>query len=458
MYSFIVIALSCAIVFLLHYTFKKSIIKKPEWVLKGMTVLFCLVGLIRLFLSDTFPETALNFVDPYQTFLRWGYYTAYAVIPISIFFDSRLFRNVASYYTLPVSLITALSFDDTFAYFIAEGSGAYYVPVGFRYCFYILELVLAISLPALMQLQYKHVINVRDKKEIINLIVALPLIHLQMMPTYIPQSIKRGPDISMDMFGELHLGWIMLLIIEGVLLHYFFRKRSEKDKYLLLVFLVFAQMYNTNAAMMRGLTLSRLPLQLCSIAAFFYFYTILAKDRKMFNFCYLANVVGGAIAIVLASFDVEPLQFWNIHYMYEHSFVMLIPILAMTLGVFPHLERSAIKDMFKYFSIYFICVFIGGTIINGLDTTPDYIPVNCFYMFNVDVALDYLPFVGFVRAVHWEFGGYEIYPILVLIIYVVFSLLNLLFYAITQGCYKLGAIIKKNTDKKSEPELAEINQ
>ncbi len=456
MYSLIVIALSCAVVFLLQYLFNKSVIKKPLWVLKGMTVAFCLIGLVRLFLSDAFPETALNMADPYQVFLRWGYYTSYAIIPISIFFDSRLFRNIASYFTLPVAIVAAISFEDTFAYFTAPGAGGFYCALWFRYCFYILELVLAISLPALMQLQYKHVINIKDKKEILNLIVALPLIHLQMMPAYIPQSINRDPQISMSMFGPLHLGWIVLLIAEGVLLHFIFRKRSEKDKYLLLVFLVFAQMYNTNSAMLRGMTLSRLPLQLCSIAAFFYFYTILSKNRKMFNFCYLANIVGGFIAIVLAAFDVAPLQFWNIHYMYEHAFVMLVPILAMSLGIFPHLDRSAVKDMFKYFSIYFFCAFIGGTIINGLDTVPGTYPVNCFYMFDLDEALSYLPFVGFVGKVHWEFKGFEVYPLLVGVIYSVFTLLNMLFYFMTQGLYKIGAAVRKAGKKEAERDFVEI--
>ncbi len=447
MYSLIVFALSCAVVFLLRTAFNKSLFKSPEKVLRIMAVLFCLIGLFRFLLSDTFPETALNFVDPLQVFLRWGYYTAYAIIPISIFFNSRLFRNIASYYTLTMSFLATIFFEDTFEYFVAEGAGGIYLETWVRYIYYILELVLALSLPILMQIQYKHVINIKDKKEILNIIVALPLIHLQMMPAYVPQSIKRDPGISMAMFGELHLGWILLLIAECVLLHFFFRKRSKEDKYLLLVFLVFAQMFNTNSAMLRGMTLSRLPLQLCSIAAFFYFYTILSKNRKMFNFCYLANLVGGFIAIVLAAFDVAPLQFWNIHYMYEHAFVMMIPILAVSLGVFPRIERSAIKDMLKYFSIYFACAFIGGTILNGLDATPNYYPVNCFYMFDLQKALSYISFVEFAGNVHWEFNGFEMYPILVLIIYVVFVLLNILFYFFTQGCYKIGAFTRKIMDK-----------
>lgn len=455
MYSLIVIALSCAVVFLLQIAFNKSIIKKPELVLKVMAVVFGLVGLVRFFLSDTFPETALDFVDPFQVFLRWGYYTSYAIIPISIFMDSRLFRNIASYFTLPVALVATFAFEDTFAYFTAEGAGGYYVDVTFRYCFYILELVLAISLPVLMQLQYKHVINLKDKKEILNIIAALPCIHIQMMPVYVPQSIKRDPGLSMDMFGDLHLGWIVLLVAECVLLHYFFRKRSEKDKYLLLVFLVLAQMFNTNSAMLRGMTLSRLPLQLCSIAAFFYFYTIITKSRKMFNFCYLANLVGGVIAIALAAFDVAPLQFWNIHYMYEHTFVMLVPILAMSLGVFPHLDRHAILDMLKYFTLYFVLAFIGGSILNGLDPTPGYYPVNCFYMFDLKRALQFVPFVGFVGNVHWEFGGFDMYPILVGIIYVVFVGLNMLFFGFTQGLYKISSLIRGKRPAPKEQEVKE---
>ena len=74
--------------------------------------------------------------------------------------------------------------------------------------------------------------------------------------------------------------------------------------------------------------------------------------------------------------------------------------------------------MTKYFSVYFVFILILGTILNSLNSK--FGTVNHFYMFNPKVAVQYLPFAGFVNAVHWEFNGFEVYPILVITIFVLF--------------------------------------
>ena len=442
MNTLIIFLLSAASVLVLKTLFDKNKKINPEIVLKILAVILPVIGIIRYFFSDSFVETVVGFEDPLQSILRWGYHIGYAVLPMSVFFDSRVFKNIASYFSLPMSVLSAIFFEDTFAYFVAEGAGGFYVNTHFRYLFYTLELVIAIVLPILMQINYKHVINIRNPKEICLSVGATALILIQMMPSYIPNSIISEFNIGTGMFEGFHLLWLGCLVVEIILLHFIYRNRSEKDKYILLVFLVLAQVMHTTSPMIRGFTFSRLPLQLCNIAAFFYLYMIIKKDRKVFNFCYLANLVGAVIAMVLVDFTSEPLSFWNIHYIYEHSFVVMVPVLCITLGIFPRLDKSAIKHMVTYFSAYFAFIFVFGTIVNGLDTTPNFFPVNHFYMFNPKVAVDYLPFVGFTGLVHWEFGGFEIYPILVVTIYVVFLALNILFYFITRGIYKLVDLIK----------------
>lgn len=454
MNTIIILLTSALSIFVLNALFNKNSKVNPDLVLKILAVILPVIGIIRYFLSDSFVETVVGFEDPLQTVLRWGYHICYAVIPISVFFDSRLFRNIASYFSLPMSILSAIFFNDTFAYFTAPGAGGYYVNVHFRYFFYSLELVIAIILPVLMQLHHKHIINLKNPKEPLVALGVTALILIQMMPSYIPNSIIESIDLKTGMFEELHLLWLGCLALEIILLHFIFRNRSEKDKNLLLVFLVLAQVMHTTSPMIRGFTFSRLPLQLCNIAAFFYLYMIIKKDKKVFDFCYLANLVGAAIAMILVDFSSNPVTFWNIHYIYEHSFVVMVPVLCITLGIFPRLDKHAIKNMFTYFSAYFIFIFIFGTIVNGLDTTPDFLPVNHFYMFSPKVAIDYLPFVGFTELIHLEFNGFEIYPILVITIFVVFLALNILFYFITLGGYKLIDFIKMKINKNKNELIA----
>lgn len=453
MYTLITLSISTLCFIIFRIAVKKNLINKPDLFLKAMSVAICILGIMRYFLSDAFVETTVAMSDPLQSFLRWGYHIGYAIIPMSVFFNSRLFKNIATCFSLPVTLLCVIFFDDTFAYFTAPGAGGFYVDEWFRYVTYILELTLALVTIVLMQIQDKHCIDVKNTKEVLTTLGMIPLIMLQMMPSYIPKTIISDFTLNPDMFGELHLLWLFALTVEIVLLHYIFRKRSYEDKYMLLVFLVISQVMHTTSPMLRGFTYSRLPLQLCNIAAFFYLYMIIKKDKKVFDFCYLANLVGAAIAMILTSFGSDTLSFWNIHYIYEHSFVVMVPVLALTLGIFTRLDKTAIKSMLKFFIAYFIFIFFFGTIINGIDTEPGF-AVNHFYMFNPEVAVDYLPFVDFVNLIHWEFNGFEVYPILVITILIVFTGLNLLFYYITRGSYRLIDFIKEKTrTKEKEPAL-----
>jgi len=544
MYALITLALAAIIIFIFTYASDKKLIKNPELILKAMSVALCVMGIFRFYLSDSFVKNISDVVDPLQSFLRWGYHIGYAMIPMSVFFNSRLIRNITTCFSLPVTILTVIFFDDTMAYFTSAGAGGFYVDEWIRYVTYILELTLALSTIILMQIHNKHIIGmtndnklddnknscIQNKKNLINFLVCeisavfialiidcfiffeyfsydllpiifitvltlltvaiivfrfvifdvlkksknsdlsrytkiiktvkevlatvcmLPLILIQMMPSYIIRPLLPDFKLTVGMFEELHLLWLFALIAEIIVLHCIFRKRSANDKYMLLVFLVLAQVMHTNSQMLIGFTFSRMPLQLCNIAAFFYLYMIITKNKNVFDFCYLANLVGAAIAMILTSFSSETLCFWNIHYIYEHSFVVMVPILGLSLGVFPRLEKSALKSMLKYFSAYFVIIFVLGTIINSLKSA-EYGTVNHFYMFNPDVAVSYLPFVGFVKEVHWQFGDFEVYPILVLTIFVLFITLNVLFYFITRGLYKLVDFIKARTNKK-EPALS----
>ena len=58
-------------------------------------------------------------------------------------------------------------------------------------------------------------------------------------------------------------------------------------------------------------------------------------------------------------------------------------------------------------------------------------------MFDLEFALDKLPFLAFATKTRFEFGRFELYPFVPLIVYVAFSLLCLIFYRLTYVFYAL---------------------
>ena len=441
MYSAIAIVAAILAVGALYYLFtKKQSLADP--ILKSMAIAIFAIGLVRFLLADAFVETVFDFSLPLESFLRWGYYISYAVVPISIFRESRLFRNIATYFTTTMALLSMIFIENTMVHFMSSEAGGLHMPLWFRYVFYILELVLVFSTPILGALHNRHVIDFKNRKEWIHIAIGLPAMLLQMMPVYIPQSLVGLTDIPYGSFSPFHLTWIALIGVECVVLWLVFRKRSTADKYNLLLFLVIAQVYHTCSIFLRGFTPHRMPIQLCSIAAFFYLFTIVMRSRRVFGFCFLVNIVGGVIAIVLAAFDVGAFAFWTFHYIYEHTFVMLVPILAASLGVFPRMERKDLYHALKIFAIYFFCCLIAGSIFNGV--TGEF-TVNYFYMFDYEVALEYVPFATFTGVLEVPFFNITLYPILILVILVVFNLLIIGFYALMQGLYRLtDAVRQKN--------------
>lgn len=440
--TFTLAAIFCAATL---FAFKGKDNSKFNIFLKCFTVLFCAVGFFRFLLSDSFlyvinggklNEVPYDTTDILQSILRWGYYVGYSVLPMAVFYESRLFRNIASYVCLPFSVLSAVFFDDFMAYFLdPKGMGIHTAP-WFRYAFFVFELVLAISIPILLQVGNKHVFDVKNKSEWKNFLIGMPLVVLVAMPVYLPQSLLGYKNREPSMFGSFHLAWIAILFVVTVALYYAFRFRSHHDRLMLCMFLTILLFFHYDSLYLMGITIKRLPFQLCNIASYFYIIAMVFKLKKMFHFCFLANIVGTIIAILAPDFAVGAFSFWSMHYVFEHSLVLIVPAMVMGLRIFPRVNLKSIKYFLIGFTIYFIFAFVMGTILNGYsDVTGE--TVNYFFMFDLEMAFDYAPFMQFTENYHYVLGRFEFYPVLVLSIYLAFMALGLLFYLIVKFAYKL---------------------
>ena len=468
MYPSIVFATAVVFVLVALLSFLKRSNDSFIKFLKVFTVVFCGLGILRYFLSDsfvyiinkgTYRGTYYETTDVWQTVLRWGYYLNYAVLPMAIFFNSRLFKNIASYVCLPFSILSAVFFNDYMAYFLSPKGPGFHLTESFRYAFFVIELAIAVAIPIMIQIRQKHYFNVKDKKEWLSFFVALPFVAFVMMPVYVPQSLFGYTTILAAIGSNFHIWWIVVSIVLLFALYFAFRFRTYRTKYMLLVFLTIALFFNYNSIFLMGITYSRLPVQLCNLAAYIFILAIPFKMTRVFQFSFLANTTGAVIAIVAADFFGGALGFWNVHFVVEHTLVFIIPLLAMWLRIFPRVDKKAIKYAFIGFTIYFIFCLIVGTILNGYaDVTGE--TVNYFFMFDLDKAFDYVPFLKFAEKTFIKFGRFIIYPIVVGVIYLGFSILYVLFYFFTKYLYKfedeqlklrLSAIdlYEKTTKKKS---------
>lgn len=412
--------------------------------LKAITVVFCAVGFFRLMLCDGFiyvinggllNERYYESTDILSSIIRWGYFANYSVIPMAVFTKSRLFRNLACYYCLTFSVLSAVYFERFIPYF-AQNTGSIHAPDTFRYVYFVLELVLAISIVLLFCIREKHFLRVTDIWEIFRFIVSIPCVALVTMPVYVPQSIIGYSKLRLESFSVSHLIWMLGLIVITMLLYRLFRFRSYEHRYNLCLFLVLVLFFHYNSLYLMGFSLPRIPIQLCNLAAFFYIVAIPFKLNKFFQFCFIVNVTGAIIAILSPDFATTGVGFWNLHYIFEHTLVFMIPVLAMGLRLFPHVSRSSLKYASIGFVCYFVFCVIGGGLLNIFSNYTGQ-EVNYFFMFDLEKAESFVSLIDLADVLPVTIGAYTFYPILMLVVFIAFSLLCLLFYRFTLYCYRI---------------------
>jgi uncharacterized membrane protein YwaF len=226
------------------------------------------------------------------------------------------------------------------------------------------------------------------------------------------------------------------LAVGTFLLYRLFRFRSMEDRYNLCLFLTLALFFHYNSLYLMGFNLPRLPIQLCNLAAFFYIIAIPLKLRKFFEFCFIVNITGTLIAIISPDFATTGLGFWNLHYIYEHSLVLMVPVLAMGLRVFPRLTRRSLKYMVIGFCCYFVFCVVGGGLLNIFSDFTG-AEVNYFFMFDLDKAKSFADFISFVEIFPVTIRAFTFHPILMLFIFLGFQVLCLAFYRLTHYFYRV---------------------
>ena len=188
-----------------------------------------------------------------------------------------------------------------------------------------------------------------------------------------------------------------------------------------------------------------MPFQLCNIAAVFYLITLIFKSEKMYHVVLVINFVGAVIAVALCDstyVDGVPagaLYCMNIHYMVEHTKVLLIPLLMGVFKLFNPLKLKHLRHTLVGYSIYFASVMLIGVVCNGLQLqlNNDYFGCNFFFMFNRDAATRLVgDWVGFVFDAKITLFNYYSLTLANVFVYLVFMIICILFFMLFYAFFK----------------------
>lgn len=238
-------------------------------------------------------------------------------------------------------------------------------------------------------------------------------------------------------FSPAHIAMLALtvaLLIAGFAL---LRKCSKEFNYFILTSAAVACFMHFWYYYSFPLGFTNLPLHLCHAAVTLMCISFIFKNRAIFAFNYLVNVTGAIFALILPDSDAQLTSELGVHYFNGHILLVVIPILAVALGVFP---RSKIKDVG-----YCIAVFTGYFLVAGILNAwlVNYDPsVNYFFM-NGDNLVKYVAFAArWKNNFIWTFNigelTFKIYYVYWIAMYVGFIILIFLLWWIYEGMYKVA--------------------
>ena len=417
--------------------------------IKILTIILFVLAVARNFLNDnfvwiinggTYGDVYYQNVDIAQSLLRWGLTLSIIVLPCAAFFKTRVLRNIAIYFCVPIAILCFVFYGRFLWYFTTPSGRAIMTAPWIRHVEFCLELIIIIVVGLLFRFGVKHKFDIKNTREWVNFFCLTPLALLIVIPVYLPQSLFGFTNKYMAPLTIYNILWILVIFLLLAILYFVYRFKDKETRRMICTFLALFLFYHYNAIYLMDLKMSRLPFQLCNLGAYLIIVALLINKPKFFNFVLLANVPGTMIAFCVPDVSQGLLSFWNIHFYIEHTWVFVIPLLIVALRVIERPKRNSLASFFIGFSIYFVFCAIVGVIANAYlysETSTFFDKVNYFYLFN-NTVIQVLSFLRYTRGFQITLNGYTFYPLYMLAIYVLYSAFCVAFYFLYNYFLKMG--------------------
>lgn len=427
-----------------------------EKIAKIAVIVWMSLYFLNLFLPDGLIlrnyDNLAPFIDGGNTwlvFLRWCNDVAFLVLPVAVFFKKEAFIKIAGYFLSIVCLVNVAVYFKQIEFFTSElGAGIaqirflsenaknFLYDKVFRSIWFGILMFLELMIILFVVLKnfdtFKK--SITTKSALINLGI-FALVFFSILPIYAPQYIFKGYSLTTEnnfdnfkMGTPFHIIWIIFVIIEGVSLTLLFKNKSYEDKYIVVLMLALSlvMQYHEMFTCIGEITAHRMPFQLCNMAGFFILLMLLTKNERIYHFTLVINAVGAVIAMAMCDTTPYGIAYvMNVHYVFEHTNVILTPILCATLGLFPKLKNEHVIDFLVGFAIYFAFILLVGGTFTGLKEmggeNADYWNCNYLFMFNKEETAGIVGFVAPLFDMKIVLFDFFTLSIIQLVIFVAFS-------------------------------------
>ena len=268
----------------------------------------------------------------------------------------------------------------------------------------------------------------QTKKDWFNTAAILLGTFIMTMPVWIPQCIAGLGDelIEVDGFSQFHRIALYLSFFIFFSIHFLFTRRDYEQRRYALIIITLATMvsFSFPYSFETFRHMGSWPLHLCNTAMYILPIVLIFKIDKLYYFTIFMNVFGALVAMLAPNTDganwlsVRTFQFWSNHYM-----ALLIPLLIMSLRIFPRPKmKEFIYSLVAFFG-YYVFVLIANAILTGMGDPTD------FFFINSDFISDKLgEWANAIREKtlvvnykEYQFVWYPPYQILYFSVYIILS-------------------------------------
>ena len=249
------------------------------------------------------------------------------------------------------------------------------------------------------------------------------------MPCWTPKALFGLGDSSilLEDLSPQHRLLIYGIPVFALVVHFLLTKGEYEQRRYALLYISIATMitFSYEKDFSTFVNLHQWPLHLCNLAMYIFPIVLIFKLHKVYYFTIFINVLGAFFAMVMPNtgdinwISSSSVSFWNNHYI-----AMLLPLLMMSLRIFP---RPKIKE-FIYsligFFCYYIFVLVSNSVLTGLGHHTDFFFINSDFIASKlgDWAEDLRNVVLNIPYKDFVFTLYPVYQVLYFIVYILMSL------------------------------------
>jgi ABC-2 type transport system ATP-binding protein len=248
------------------------------------------------------------------------------------------------------------------------------------------------------------------------------------IPVWLPQCVIGLGDasIKIDDFNLYHRLALYASLLIALPIHFCFTKCEYEQRRYALIYISMATMisYCFKYDFSTFLHLADWPLHLCNTAMFIIPLVLIFRMEKLYYFTIFINVLGAFLAMIMPNTDganwlaVRTMEFWSNHYM-----AFLLPILIMSLRIFPRPKMKQFTYSLIAFFAYYVFVLVANAVLTGLGNATDFFFINSDFVADKlgKWAEDLRKIVFIYNYKDYQFILYPIYQLLYFVVYIVLS-------------------------------------